>query len=372
MKRWVHGWLTVVLLGAVPLLPLTALADDATARETGSSPTLEERVKQLEETAGQKQMDGKWFDRIRIGGLVEVEAGYGEVDYAVGDDEETSDVDLATVELAVDAQIATHVAGHVLLKYEDDDLFVDEGYITLAGGERFPAYLIAGRQYLPFGNFDTHFVTDPNTLILGETNEGGVVAGYLFGGDRLDLSVGAFNGEAHEAGDDDAVDSFVAAVKAQPWAGLTLGVSYISNLAGANGFNEAVLDPENLDTLVGGWSAFASFEFRDRFKLIGEYVAALDNFEAGEIYDTVETRARKPTAWNAELGVSLVENLELAIRYGGADDGGTEFLPETQYGVVLNWGLFDNTNLALEYLHGEFEEDFQETDSLTVQLAIEF
>jgi len=67
-----------------------------------------------------------------------------------------------------------------------------------------------------------------------------------------------------------------------------------------------------------------------------------------------------------------VENVELAIRYGGADDGSTEFLPETQYGAVVNWSLFDSTNLALEYLHGEFEEDFQETDSLTAQLAIEF
>lgn len=77
-------------------------------------------------------------------------------------------------------------------------------------------------------------------------------------------------------------------------------------------------------------------------------------------------------AWNLEFGAALVENVELAVRYGGADDGGTEFVPETQYGVVINWGLFDNTNLAVGYLHGEFEEDVQETDSLTVQLAIEF
>lgn len=49
-----------------------------------------------------------------------------------------------------------------------------------------------------------------------------------------------------------------------------------------------------------------------------------------------------------------------------------KYLPETQYGVVVNWGFFDNTNLALEYLHGEFQNDFQTTDTFTAQLAVEF
>jgi hypothetical protein len=371
MKKWIHCYVSMVLVGAVALMPGAALAADTPA---GGAPSLEERVKQLEAAVGQKEEGGKWFDRIQVGGLMEVEAGYGEVDFEAGDDAESSDVDLATVDLAVDADIAAHLSGHILFKWEDDDLFVDEGFVTLAGGDAFPAYLIAGRQYVPFGYFDTHFVTDPNTLILGETNEGAAMVGYRFLEDKLDVSLGAFNGRAREAGGDDRVDSYVAAVKANPLEGVNLGFSYISNLAGANGFDDGTVlpDPENLDSLIGGWSAFVTLEFLDRFKLIGEYVTAMDDFEAGEIYDAADTEARKPSAWNAELGVALVENVELAIRYGGSDDGGTEFLPATQYGAVINWALFDNTNLALEYLHGEYEDDFQETDSLTVQLAIEF
>ncbi|MCA1785653.1 MAG: hypothetical protein LC657_06710 [Desulfobacteraceae bacterium] len=42
------------------------------------------------------------------------------------------------------------------------------------------------------------------------------------------------------------------------------------------------------------------------------------------------------------------------------------------YGSVVNWGIFDSTNLALEYLRAEFEDDGPETDAVTVQLAIEF
>lgn len=47
--------------------------------------------------------------------------------------------------------------------------------------------IIAGRQYIPFGNFDSHFVTDPLTLLLGETNEGALVGGYRPGGETVDI-----------------------------------------------------------------------------------------------------------------------------------------------------------------------------------------
>jgi len=340
----------------------------------GGIRSLEDRIKQLEDAIKRKPESDKWYDRIQISGLIEVEASHGKIDFkdpAAGD-EKTSDVDLATVELVMDAKIAAHVEGHVMFKYEDDDLFVDEGFITLSGTESFPAYLIAGRQYIPFGNYDSQFVTDPTTLILGETNEGALVVGYRYGGEMIDVSVGAFNGRAKKIGKDDAIDSFVGSIVVNPFENLMLGASYTSNLAGSDSFSEAVVDKDNLDSLVGGWSAFLTFEFLERFKVIGEYVGALDSFKTGEIYDAADTKERKPSAWNVEFGVAVIDNLELAARYEGSDDGGADFLPESRYGVVLNWGIFENTNLALEYLHGEYEDDAQKTDSFVAQLAIEF
>ena len=216
-------------------------------------------------------------------------------------------MDLATVELVVDARIVDHVDGHVLFKYEDDDVFVDEGFITLSGTEAFPAYLIAGRQYIPFGNFDSFSITDPNTLILGETNEGSVVAGYRFGGEMIDISVGAFNGKIDKAGEDDTIDSVVASLAVRTLEMVTIGASYTSNLASSDTFSEFVNAP--IDDLVGGWSAFVTFQILERFKIIGEYVAALDNFKAGEIYDAADTKERKPSAWNVELGASIIDNI---------------------------------------------------------------
>ena len=363
-----------------PALAAERAREESPLEETGGVRSLEERIKALEEAAGRPVDGNRWLDRLQISGLIEVEAYYQRVDYqdAAEEDTEESDVDLATVELAVDARIIDHVDGHVLFKYEDDDVFLDEGYILLSGTEAFPAYLIAGRQYIPFGNYDSFFVTDPNTLILGETNEGAAVAGYRFGGEMLDLSGGIFKGEIGEAGGDDTIDSFVLAVTFQPADFLTTGVSYTSNLASADAVFEDAIDSIGVTELrddVGGWSAFVTVAFLDRFTLIGEYVGAVDDFEAGEIYDTADTEKRKPTAWNVELGVGILEDLELAVRYGGSDDG-ADFLPETQFGAVLNWEFYEHTNLAVEYLHDKFEDTAldvdQEADTFTAQLAVAF
>jgi hypothetical protein len=340
----------------------------------GGVKSLEDRIKQLEEAMGRTPAGAKWFERIQVSGLIEVEAGYQEIDKGdpAESDEKNGDVDLATTELVFDARVAAGVDGHVMIKYEDGELFVDEGFVTLSGGDALPAYLIAGRQYIPFGNFDSHFVTDPNTLILGETNEGAVVGGYRLGGDMVDIALGLFNGRANEAGEDDTVDSFVAAVVVKPLESVLFGASYTSNLAGSDALSEVLVDANSeIDSLVGGWSAFASVEFLERYYLIAEYVAAVEDFNANELYPTAVAKARQPSAWNLELGIALAEGLEVAARYGGSDDG-ADFLPESQYGAVISWGVFENTNLALEYLHDEYEDDVQEADTVTAQLAVEF
>lgn len=370
MKNLILSLVVLVVLG---MSPYVIAQESISDQSSDGVKNLEKRVKQLEEAIGHRVDREKWYDRIRISGWIGVEAGYEKTDFedSAVEDEKTSYIDPATIELVVDAGIVDHVDGHVIFYYYDDDVFVDEGFITLTGTEAFPAYLIAGRQYIPFGYYDSYFITDSTTLILGETSEGAVMAGYRIKGELLDISLGAFNGRAQESGDDDAIDSFVTGLTVNPLEGLIFGASYTSNLAGSDAFNEVVVDSYNLESLVAGWSVYATYEFLERFKLIGEYVGALDNFKAGEIYDAADIQERTPVAWNIEFGVTITKTLELATRYGGSDDG-SDFLPETQYGAVLNWGFFMDTNLAIEYLHGDFENDVQETEMVTAQLAVDF
>ncbi len=390
MKSLIIGLLVAMLI--CPWMPLTCAAQESadtdrtpTEQRAGGVKSAEKRVQQLEATLTREVTSDNWFDRLQFSGEVEVEAGYFKTDFKdpASGDEKTSDVDLATVELGIDAKIAKHVDGHVLIKWEADEVFMDEGFITLIGTEAMPAYLLAGRQYIPFGNFNSHFISDPTPLILGETNEGALVVGYRFNGEMIDISAGAFNGKVKEIGNNDQISNYVAAIVVSPLENLMVGVSYTSNLAAADTLSEVITDRDgdgesnNIARFVGGWSAFVSISLRERFKLIGEYAGATETFKAGELYDAGDGKNRRPQAWNVELGFAITDAVEIAVRYEGSNDGGdaasgTFLLPESQYGAVFNWGLFDNTNLALEYLRGEFESDFQKTDTVTIQLAVAF
>jgi hypothetical protein len=224
MKQIFKTVLCLILISALTVFSCMAqepseFDKSATGEKVGGVKGLEKRMRHLEETIGREVEGDKWYDRFQFFGLIEFEAGYGRTDFKdpATDDETTSDVDLATVELVVDANITKHVDGHVMFKWEEDELFVDEGFITLVGTETFPVYLIAGRQYIPFGYFDSHFITDPATLILGETNEGALVGGYRFNGEMVDISLGAFNGRVKEIGKDDKISNFVGGNNCQPF-----------------------------------------------------------------------------------------------------------------------------------------------------------
>jgi hypothetical protein len=365
----IHNFLLLLLvlgvgLGSPPL---------SSAIETGNDNSLTKRVSKLEES-----FDGLhgWLDRVSLSGLVEVEAGYVDVD---SDDPEAdgneSDLTLATVELGIDVDFVKHVSGHVLLLWEEDEtepLDVDEATIRLDGEEVIPLYLEAGKLYLPFGIFESHFISDPLTLELGETRETAAVIGYDNG--PFNLSFGVFNGDIDEEDDDDHIDSFVAsAVYALPEdsvAGLelTAGVSWISNLADSDVLTDEI-DGDSISDKVDGLGAFVIATWRDRLTLIAEYLGALDAFEAGELaFDGGEKL--EPKTWNIELGYAVSEKLNIAAKYEGGDDLG-DLLPDRQYGAVASYELFKYTTFSLEYLHGEFEND-DEQDMVTAQLAFEF
>lgn len=358
------------------LVAVLTLSGPALALETASENTsLEQRIQALEKSVGEKKGQASWADTLKISGVVEVEAGYAKRDFndPAEDDETTGSLDLTTVELAFDADVTSQISAHVLLKYEDDDVFVDEGYVTWTGPESCPVKLTAGRMVLPFGNFDSRFVTDPLTLELGETNQGSLVMGYGFLNDKMTLDVGVFNSRAEEAGEDDTVSSYVGRLTVTPLEGISFGASYISSLAAADSFNEQVQSALADD--VAGYSVFVTAVLMEKLTVAAEVVAAVGSFEAGEIYDGADTKKRTPKAWNIELGYSFADNLDAALRYSGSKDGDAgigEFLPEIQAGAVLNWGVVDKTSLSLEYLHSRYEGDYMDADTVTAKLAVEF
>jgi len=338
--------------------------------------SLPERVRQIEEQMKQKGVLKKWADKITLSGLIEAEANYEDYDYddPATKDEDSSDITLATVELGVDVDIVKHVKGHVLFLWEEDDtepVEVNEGYITLDGEDVVPLYLNVGKLYVPFGNFESHFISDPLTLELGETRESVLTVGFV--NEWVDVSVSAFNGDIDETGEDNHIESFVASASFSvpeeliPNFCISGGMSYISNIADSDGLEGET--PGEIKDYVGGFNAFTSLSFMDKLFLEFEYLGALDEFEAGELsFDG--GKEFQPETWNVELAYAATDRLKMAVKYEGGNDLG-DFLPEDQYGAAVTYGLFEKTSLSIEYLHGEFEND-DERDLFTTQLAVEF
>ena len=111
--------------------------------------------------------------KVKVSGLIETEVGFSSADVN-GNTEKTSDTVLATIELAVDAELSDNVRGHILFLHEEDatPLEIDEGTITL-GKDAGWSYTM-GRMYVPFGAFETNMVSDPLTLDMGETRESAI------------------------------------------------------------------------------------------------------------------------------------------------------------------------------------------------------
>ena len=337
---------------------------------------LADRVRRLEKEIEKKEAIGEWAKRVNLSGGLEVEVNCEKMDYddPTQDDTSTSDITLATAELDVNVDVSHHVGGHIAFLWEEEGsghVDIDEGFIIVDGKDRFPFYLNAGKMYVPFGYYESHFISDPITNSIGETNDTAIKVGFAKSG--LDLCGAVFNGDVDETGDDDRIDGFAGSIGwtapegMLPDFGLTAGISYISNIGDSDGLQEEL--PPTIKSKVGGIGAFLSLSFMDRYFVELEYIGARDEFQRGELGFAGNTKAR-PQAWNMEFAFRPVDALEIAFKYEGSNDLG-DFEPESQWGMAINYELFENTSVAIEYLRGKYETD-DTRDLVTGQLAVTF
>jgi len=381
MKRAYICLLSTMLL----MLPSFALAADAEQIENRID-KLEQKLETLhssQQEKDQKQADplDTISDRLTFSGLLEVEGIY-ESDYA---DDASSDLELATLEFGVDAEIHDYVSSHVLFLYEeptDENVEVDEAVITLGNPEKFPIYLTAGRQYLPFGVYETAMVSDPLSLEIAESQETAVQLRFekegAYGG------VYAFNGDVDESSDsENHIDNFGANVGYNLQTGdvsTDVSVSYLNNIGDSDTLGDTLEDQANstIEDYVAGMAASGSMHYRG-FNLIGEYIAALDEFQEDEI--GFDGNGAQMSAWNAELGYSFaVQGSEatVAAAYQGTDEALDLGLPKNRYMASISVGLFENNvSLSLEYAYDQdYDQDKggtgDDAQTITTQLAMGF
>jgi hypothetical protein len=314
-------------------------------------------------------------EHINISGAVEVEAGYSR-DY---DDNDSSDITLATVELGVDINLMKFISGHLLFLWEEDDtepVDIDEGYIYLGNTEFFPVYFQVGKLYVPFGSFESNMVSDPLTLEMGEARESaGVLGVELYG---FYSAVYAFNGDVNESGSDDGIKCFGLN------AGFTfenddfsfdIGAGWINSIAAADNLADAL--PGEIEDYVAGYTAHATFNLKG-FTLIGEYLAAADDFAAAEL--AWKSGGAQPKSWNLEAAYTLAiadHETVFALAWQGTQEALALELPEDRYMGSVSVSIIDGLTFSIEYAH---DKDYgksdggtgNDADTITTQLALEF
>jgi hypothetical protein len=375
MVRVSRKFFTIALTVALFASPMSALAAHPTDGKADIE-NLRQRIEALEtDLAAAKRQEPEQpllisalAEKITLSGLLELEAAYNKPE---GGDE-SSDLTLATVELGLEVQATDYLGGHIVLLWEEgetDSIELDEAVITLTKPQ--PIWGISpsfsgGKMYLPFGTFNSYMITDPLTLDLGETNQS---AGVLtLEGELWTLQAGAFSGETDTRGDNDTIDSWVAALEVRPMEALSFGISLISDLAESD--LELVVDEDLYSSSVMGGSAWLSWQF-GQFGFEAEYLTALSKFDwelvlAGE----TDLTGRRPSAWNLELAWMPNDRWQVAGRFEQADDFQDDV---TRYGGTVSYGLFEHAVLALEYLHGDAKGPDADPDhTVTAQLAFEF
>jgi hypothetical protein len=367
-----RGIVAALFLGLAPL--------------AASAATLEERVQALENrdaelyaTLEEKKAAGlmtKIGERLSISGLIEVEAYYERLNLRTEDDESSSDLVLATAQLGFEAVITEHLSAALVFLFEEDETDppeVDEVYVAYSRAGWFSRL---GQQYVPFGEYPSHFISDPLTLELGETRETALLVGYQH--ELFSVSAFAFNGDAERVdggGDpeEDHLKDWGLSAKVLPAAFLELGVSFLSDLADT----DTELAGEYRDR-VAGWSAFALARFAP-VEVSGEVLGAVGSFDAADLDGDGDGSGDRPLAWNVELAWDLWEAVELATRLEGSRE--LAGAPQLQYGANASWEPWEHVSVSVEYLHGKFDDDFgvgeddrklDSRDLFTTRLAVEF
>lgn len=306
---------------------------------------------------------------VQIHSVVEVEYGYNK-DYA---DVASSDIVLATAELAIESSINENVDLLVSLLYEEDDtpLEVDVAVITLHDND-LPVSFSFGQMYVPFSTFDSSMISDPLTLELGEIRESSALLGYQSSG--LLASMYVFNGDVEEAGDDDKVAQFGINLGYEVDV-FTVGVGYISAISDTDGIQDNLGAPTNIVEQVAGVSAHASVGF-ETMSVVFEYISALDNFDVAEM--DFNGQGAEPSAMNIEFAMTLPSSASnVALAYQLTEEALAMDLPESRIMLVYSTEIYEATSLAFEYL---VDSDYkiaeggtdESANTFTVQLVAEF
>ena len=361
-----------VLCFTLPMLcgPVPA-ADAPDVFEEIAEPQAKKSVKLYRSPSERREagLGRKVTDWLSISGLAEVESEYEDFGFDGDKSSESDDVTTTTLQLGLNFTLSERVSAEFVGEYEvnANHSIIDEGILKYEGET---LGIEAGRLYIPFGEFYSHFVTGP-ILELGETRGNAMVAEFELS-DFVDVFAYGIESKAEKQGDSGhQIDWGGGFEFASEDESVKVSAGYFSNLADAD--EQPLEDFDNkYQRRVGGITANALFGW-ETHEITAEYLGALRSFSE------LDSEENLPWAVNFEAAWFLLDNFQLAGRVEASGEVPDE--PQLQLGVSVTWLIGYRFNLSVDYLFGKFKDDFvfddddNEIDSrqlIAAQLSLEF
>ncbi len=333
------------------LAALLWLSGDAGAASDSGEDPASGRIYSTREERRQAGLDHELTDWLTVGALGELE--YQDERFTTRSaPSKTGSGDFSrTLELALELKPLRFAKAEVIYEYQADRgserHSIDEALVSFDTRD---LELQLGRIILPFGMYYSHFASGP-LLEFGETRGSGAVLSWG-PHDRQDLAGFIYHGGAQKLGTRDIWSKLDWGLAAQvsPFDFLTLGASYLSDLADA----KAHLLGENGNryaSRVGAFGAYAVVGL-EHVEITVEFLGALGSFRE------LDADRNRPAAWNIELAYLPIARLEVALRYEGSR--ALKDAPQCRAGVSVSWRVTHRASLTFEYLQGRFARGFGE------------
>lgn len=304
-------------------------------------------------------------EAIKFSGVLEEEFGY-----ISNGDSKGSNFALATAELGADIFASPNISGKIAFIYEqgknNDMIVIDEGTISIKIPVKIPHLSFSiGYLTIPYGEFNSHFISDPYSLEIGETKRVSLLISANFY-EVFDLTLATYNGKVKAIGSSDHINDWVSRLSFKlpknENLSLIIGGSFISNMAEVDGLTKMILSDILLEESLG-LGSFASIEAFGIF-IEFETIAALRDMKlkgSGNL---------KPKTSNIEVGYSVPNiPIKLVGKFERLSKKGGESI--NRLGGLLSFDLFkESSSFSLEFLQTDNNGSIE--NSIVGQLSISF
>lgn len=308
-------------------------------------------------------------DWLVVSGLLEIEREQPRYELMNGSILRESVFTTKALQIGLDFSFSDNFEAEMVFEIEDEGktrMKVDEAVIAWDWQDFGFTF---GRYAPSFGEYYSHLVVSP-MLEFGETRATTFTIDYSVK-ENLELSLFWLKSDVNSHAKSKNIDWGMALEWTSEDEAIRFGSSYLSDIAESD---EGFFDDANnvYKQRVDAVSAYV-FWGLEGYEFSAEMVKTLDQFVE------FEHHINQPEAYNFEFAYFPMQELQIAFRYEMSRE--LEDMPEKRYGLGMRWLLFDNINIAADYLVGRYkavefadedEELFKNDTTLAIQISIEF